>query len=175
MAITFSFREKKRIEGEKYDYPVLTQLPYSGEKHSVAKFQLNKAALAELGYPENLKGCKISVGIDDETGNIVLVNSTDMETPNQFNVNMDGSVNSKFLSGRLAKEFGSSPAEFKEFALQTVRNTDLKACEVGEMPLTMDELVEQQHYIDGSEEAQEMYDLFSSESEDSDNQIDFYQ
>ena len=117
MAITFSFKEKKKITPEKYDFPVLTQFPYTGEKHSVAKFELNKAALRALQYPENLKDCKISVGMNDENGRIVLVNTTGQETPNQFNVNMDGTVNSKFLLGRLTKAFGHSPVENKEFVL----------------------------------------------------------
>ena len=106
MAITFSFKEKRKIEQEKYDYPVLTQRAYDTEKKgTVAKFAMNKAMLSALGYPADLKDCKISVARDEDTNEIILLNSTGVETPNQANMVSDGSFNSKFLLGRLKKAF----------------------------------------------------------------------
>lgn len=124
MAITFSFKKKKKEEPEKYHFPAITQKPYSGEKHSVAKFALNKAALKAMGYPEDLKDCKISVAMDDVSEEIVLINSTGSVTDHQFNVNMDGTVNSKFLMERVTKFFGHSPVEEVDFILQQAMDED---------------------------------------------------
>jgi len=124
MAITFNFKKKKKEEPERFNFPVITQKPYSGEKSSVAKFALNKAALLEMRYPEDLRGCKLSVAMDDVSGEIVLINSTDMITEHQFNVNMDGTVNSKFLMERLTKFFGHSPVEEVDFSLEHSMDED---------------------------------------------------
>lgn len=105
MAITFSFKDKKKMEQEKYDYPVLTQKPYDEVVRGVAKFAMNKAMLTQMGYPKELKGCKISIARDDESNEILLINSTGIETANQYNVNADGTFNSKFLLGRIKKSF----------------------------------------------------------------------
>ena len=118
--ITLSFKEKKRIEEEKYNFPVLTQHPYTGEKHSVAKFSLNKAALAVMGYPDNLKECRISIGRDDQTSHIALLNTTGMETPNQYNINLDGTFNCKFLSKKLEKYYSSNPKNTVGFVLESL-------------------------------------------------------
>lgn len=124
MAITFSFKKKKKEEPEKYHFPAITQKPYSGEKHSVAKFALNKAALKAMGYPEDLKNCKISVAMDDVSEEIVLINSTGHVTDHQFNVNMDGTVNSKFLLDRVTKFFGHSPVEEVSFIMEESMDED---------------------------------------------------
>lgn len=116
--ITFSFREKKKEEQEKYDFPVLTQLPYTGEKNTIAKFTMNKAALEAFGYPKDLKGYKISVAREQESKDIVLVDTTNQETVNQYNINKDGSFNSQFLLKKLMKQKHIDPKEQHEFWLQ---------------------------------------------------------
>lgn len=124
MAITFSFKDKKKIEQEKYNYPVLTQKPYDeSKKGTVAKFAMNKSMLDSLGYPKDLKDCKISIARDEDTNEIVLINSTGMETDHQYNVVSDGSFNSKFLLGRIKKSFPDVDAlegcEFHKISIET--------------------------------------------------------
>lgn len=113
--ITFNFKKAKAEEVEKYAFPVLTQLAYTGEKNSVAKFELNKAALKALGYDEDLKGSKLSIGMVDNM--LVIANTTGLETDHQFNVNMNGSVNSKFLLDRINKHFEIDETVDNEFKL----------------------------------------------------------
>ncbi len=116
MAITVSFKTKKNLQEEKYNFPVMTQKGYSGEKHSVAKFEFNKAALDALGYPNDLTGCKLSVGMVD--GMLCIVNTTGAETDHQYNVNKgDGTVNSKFLLTQINKHFEINTIEDNEFKL----------------------------------------------------------
>jgi hypothetical protein len=124
MAITFSFKEQRKIEQEKYDYPVLTQRAFIVDptsQRTVAKFALNKAALKALGYPEKLKDCKISVGRDDETNELVLVNTTGADTDKQFNVTADATFNSKFLLDRLTKEYPIDIEKENEFQVVAVQ------------------------------------------------------
>ena len=83
--ITFSFKAKKNLKEEKYNFPVMTQKEYTGEKNAVARFEFNKAALKALGYPEDLTGCKMSIGMVDNM--LCVVNTTGMETYHQYNVN----------------------------------------------------------------------------------------
>lgn len=125
MAITFSFKTKKDQPKEKYEFPVMTQKAYSGEKNAVARFEFNKAALTALGYPEDLTGCKMSVGMAN--GMLAIVNTTGMETDHQYNVNKgDGSVNSKFLLTQIIKHFEIDTIEDNEFKLIINDDDDVK-------------------------------------------------
>lgn len=117
MAVTFSFKAQKRIEAEKYNMPVLTKYEYTGEKKTVAKYSLNKAALKAFNFPDDLKGEKISIGRTDDD-ELVIAKTTDVqEVDNQFNVNKDGSFNSKFLTGKLVRFYGVDPVVPREFLL----------------------------------------------------------
>lgn len=119
--ITFSFKTKKEQPKEKYEFPALTQVAYSGEKNSVAKFEFNKAALSALGYPEDLKECKLSVGMAE--GMLCIVNTTGLETDHQFSMNLNGSVNSKILLNRIQKHFEIDETQDNEFKL-IINETD---------------------------------------------------
>jgi hypothetical protein len=102
--ITFNFKKPKKEVEEKYNFPVLTQKALTNQKGSVAKFTMNKALIDSLGLDLSQE-CNVSMGLMQEEGSaqLVLVNTTGMQTPHQFHVNNDGSLNSKSLLNRLVK------------------------------------------------------------------------
>ncbi len=115
MGIIFGFK-KKNVEEvvEKYNYPVLTSCVQSAVKGSVARFEMNKALIEALSIDLS-KDSLVSIGQDDN-GNLVLANTTGMETPYQYHVNKDGSVNSGVLHKRLQRSFSDfNPAIKTEF------------------------------------------------------------
>jgi hypothetical protein len=120
MGITFDFKKKKEEEREQYLFPVLTQIPRTDEKGSVAKFKLNKALIEALGSPK-----LVSVG-QDEAGDIIIANTSDLQTPHQFHVNSDNTVNSKFLFERLAKRYSVKQSDLVQYNVRTYFDCDMQ-------------------------------------------------
>lgn len=162
--ITFNFKKAKSVKEEKYNFPVLTQLSYLGDKNSVVKFELNKAALDALSYPENLKNCKLSVGLVDNM--LVIVNTTGVETEHQFNVNMDGTVNSKFLLNRINKHFEIDKTINNEFKLIINETEGVKYAFLDPNMEIVEEVVTDA--IGEPVELEDMTDNFDDEEEDED-------
>lgn len=118
MAISFVFKKQSSVveTPEKYDFPVLTSCVLLAIKGSVARFEMNKALLEALNI-DLTKDALVSVG-QNEDGQLVLVNTTGMETPYQYHVNKDGSINSKKLYERLVKTWTEfNPNAVNEFKL----------------------------------------------------------
>ena len=115
MKLSFDFRRKDENK-EVFDFPVLTQLPKNDGKHSLATFKLNKRALEELNYdPADLKGSKISVGKLE--GELIIANTTGIETEHQHNLNLNRTISSSFLLKQLVERFEINSNKLNYFNL----------------------------------------------------------
>ena len=122
MKLSFDFRRKDENK-EVFDFPVLTQLPKNDGKHSLATFKLNKRALEELNYdPADLKGSKISVGKLE--GELIIANTTGIETEHQHNLNLNRTISSSFLLKQLVERFEINSNKLNYFNLHIGMDTE---------------------------------------------------
>lgn len=158
MKLSFDFRRKDENK-EVFDFPVLTQLPKNDGKHSLATFKLNKRALEELNYdPADLKGSKISVGKLE--GELIIANTTGIETEHQHNLNLNRTISSSFLLKQLVERFEINSNKLNYFNLHigidTESNIFFASLELMQLDENTESVVENKESKENKEETEEL-------------------
>lgn len=158
MKLSFDFRKKDETK-EVFDFPVLTQFAKNESKHSLATFRLNKRALEELSYdPADLKGSKISVGKVD--GELIIANTTGIETEHQHNINLNQTVSSSFLLRKLMERFKFNPVKDNHFNLHVGMDAEsnifFASLELMQLDENTESVVENKESKENKEETEEL-------------------
>jgi hypothetical protein len=100
---------------EKYDFPVLVINPRTDIIGGVQKFELNKAAVKEFAFNEELENfVGLAFNVDND---LVLVNLNGNQVKISAKVNKDYSFNSRKIYDLLAKKHNLFPTDTYEFRL----------------------------------------------------------
>lgn len=115
-----NIRPTKKENQEKYDFPVLTVYAKPTTANSGYKFNLNKAALTELGSPEFISSVFVMKNDDDEVIKLTkpLLVKVSSDTQGNFKVFANGNFFSTVFYKLISEFYELSETEDYEFKLE---------------------------------------------------------